>query len=171
MKFIKCSIYLIIVFINESSSKTKPKSSYQPSIEEIDSLLELIKKNSNQTISLTESSPSQDVSPHICRPEDLLESFFKSLTPDDYEEGLQMDFHQKVEHIEETTSRADRLENWAKNLSKIYEPILMRLQMRFTENLMTIDLGGDCLKSLAKIGVAVQNRESWALQCNHLAFC
>ena len=169
MKLIKYLTLLIIIFVNESSSKKKPYQTYQPTFEEIDSLFQIINSfSSNKTNLLTESNYSSDASPHICKAEDLLNNFFESLTPDDYEEGLRMDFNEKVENVSELTLRADRLENWTKNLSKIYEPILMRLQMRFTENIMTIDLADDCLKSLVRIGAAVQNQETWALQCNHL---
>ncbi|XP_054166927.1 nose resistant to fluoxetine protein 6-like [Oppia nitens] len=55
------------------------------------------------------------------------------------------------------------MSGFAKNVSKIYEPIVNRLTARFSELLMEIDLPNDCMSSLIKLGSAVKDKKKWAL--------
>ena len=132
----------------------------------IDSVETLI--DDADSVKQNESSLLTDTDSHQCSTNKLLNKFFESITPEDYEEGQQMNIYSKVKNEREFIGRIERLNDWSNNLSKTYEPILKRLQNRLSETLMTIDLPNDCLKSLVKIGVALKEGKSWALTCKSI---
>ncbi|XP_054166928.1 uncharacterized protein LOC128964363 [Oppia nitens] len=90
-------------------------------------------------------------------------NLFESLTPDDYSVANRSQIYQRVGHINHTIDRFNRMSGFAKNVSKIYEPIVNRLTARFSELLMEIDLPNDCMSSLIKLGSAVKDKKKWAL--------
>ena len=141
-------------------------------IEEIDFFTKEIKKKLNPKSEDASSSSIEEeksnFTPHHCSSPQLLDTFFGSIVPEDYEEGQKLDMYGKVHHINETIEKFQRLMDWKQNVSKTYDPILKRLEMRITENLMSIDLPDPCLQSLVRISMAISNKELWAMECESI---
>ena len=166
--YLLLQVYIYLILSLETTNCSKYVS-HQPSVKDIDSVFTLF-QNFNQTDvnSMTEMGQTSDRSEHQCSSYHLLDKFFQSITPDDYEIGVNMNFYSRVQSMKDVNEKVERLIGWSKNVSKTYEPLLNRIQMRLSESLMLIDIPDDCLKSLVRIGVAINDRELWALRCEYI---
>ena len=114
-------------------------------------------------LSQTQHSSNRETGP--CPVSPLLDKFIEDIIPIDFEEGQNMDIYGKVDNIEELIKRFQRLNDLKSNVSQKFDPILKRLQMRITENLMSIDLPDPCLQSMVRIAMGIKDGETWALSC------
>ncbi|CAG2116817.1 unnamed protein product, partial [Medioppia subpectinata] len=85
-----------------------------------------------------------------------------SLTPEDWEQEKNRSvIYQRVDHINQTVDKLNRLKNITDKIRQTYEPIVQRLGSRLSEVLMEIDLPNDCMRSLITIMTGIKDGKQW----------
>jgi hypothetical protein len=116
-------------------------------------------------VSDSENDDDYDYNSDVCSVDLLIDQFLQLILPQDYEEGKQLDFNRKIEHLNETFAIFKRLHQYSKNVSQKIQPIIKRVMPRISEILLLIDLPSDCMASLVRIGQSAQEGQQWALKC------
>ena len=138
------------------------KKSYKLSNEEIyyvNSLIDEVSK-SEGVLDVNQSSTSIK-----CPPNKPLVKFFETLTPDDYDQANMSDINRRVDHINITIERLERLQMFSQNMSKTFDPIIKRIVSRISEILFENQLPNECMTDLIRIGSGIHNKKTWALKC------
>jgi hypothetical protein len=136
---------------------------YQNSYNESNYLIDSYINEFNVTDS--ENDDDYDYNSDVCSVDLLIDQFLQLILPQDYEEGKQLDFNRKIEHLNETFAIFKRLHQYSKNVSQKIQPIIKRVMPRISEILLLIDLPSDCMASLVRIGQSAQEGQQWALKC------
>ncbi|CAG2102300.1 unnamed protein product, partial [Medioppia subpectinata] len=96
----------------------------------------------------------------------LMGNMFESLTPEDWEQEKNRSvIYQRVDHINQTIDKLNRLKNITDKIRQTYEPIVQRLGSRLSEVLMEIDLPNDCMRSLITIMTGIKDQKRWVKPC------
>ena len=130
----------------------------EPSDDDYDYSLQVSSLNS--TIN---STYDEDMSGR-CSDEHIINHMIDIFAPEDYEEGKR-NIKTRFETFNDTLHAIYRLTDYVYNISRKMSEINKRLNNRFSEVLMNIDLPYDCMRSLIRIGQAAQDGELWALKC------
>jgi hypothetical protein len=96
---------------------------------------------------------------------DQMFSSFGEFYPSENEQSQEPLEPRKPEHLNETMAIIQRLLQIKANISAKMQPKMSRFIPSMMELLLAIDLPSECMASLARIGRAAQEGESWALMC------
>ena len=100
-----------------------------------------------------------------CHPNYLIDKTIEMLLPEDYEEVPKNVVYEKINHINETIVKINRLNDWISNVTDRVDHIVQRVAVRVNESAMRVDISDQCRTSIIRMANGIANREIWALRC------
>ena len=156
-------IVIVLIAVSIRSEESPPDNDYDDLEDYGDPTTPIVATTvqATSTFASNWSLSEQEANDDICTIDEIIDR----LLPADYDQGKELNVTWKVDHINETFARIDRLIQLVNNYSATMSPLLQKVVARFSTIIYEISLPPECMSSLVVIGEAVAKRQLWAMKC------